>query len=132
MSVINDVLQAVIDMAEEIQPYASIVVGALPADNGISMTVGAGAPQTTFMTKGMVYEIDCVLNGKHSAQETVFDTLNDIHQALTMTKDYPATDEYQILDIQTTSSPNYIEREENKQYLYGSSVRVRFFFKKGE
>ena len=173
MSVINDVLLAVIDMAESIydeptatepvepeqtgeatqestdtegeddtepsegdtEPeesglYAPILIGALPADNGICCTIAGGWPEATFIDKGMSYELSLVLNGKHANQQTVADTLNDIHQALTQTKTYPQTDAYQITNIETTASPSYIEREENKQYLYGSSLKVRFYYRK--
>lgn len=163
MSVINDVLLAVIDMAESIydepeqtgeatqestegeddtepsesdtEPEGSglcapILIGALPADNGICCTIAGGWPEATFIDKGMSYELSLVLNGKHQSQQVVSDTLNDIHQALTQTKTYPQTDAYQITNIETTASPSYIEREENKQYLYGSSLKVRFYYRK--
>lgn len=129
MSVINSVLLAVIDLVNLEKPYASVVIGALPADNGLSMTIGAGAPATTFMTKGMAYEIDLVFNGKHSNAQTVSDTLNDLHQVLTQAKSYPSTDEYQITNIETSATPSYLSREENNQILYGSALRVKFFYK---
>ena len=129
MSVINSVLLAVIDLVNMEKPYASVVIGALPADNGLSMTIGAGAPATTFMTKGMAYEIDLVFNGKHSNAQTVSDTLNDLHQVLTQAKSYPSTDEYQITNIETSATPSYLSREENNQILYGSALRVKFFYK---
>lgn len=129
MSVINDVLLAVIGLAQATNPYATITVGALPADNGIACSIATGAPDGTFMTKGMAYQFSMVLNGKHHNQQTVSDALNDIHQALTQRKTYPSTDTYQITDISTSSSPSYLGREENKQYLYGSALSVRFYYK---
>lgn len=129
MSVINDVLIAVIGMMP--RKYSPVTIGAMPADNGIACAIANGAPEGTFLTKGMAYQFNLVLNGKHSSQQTVSDALNDIHQALTQTKEYPYTDTYQITDIDTITSPSYLGREENKQYLYGSSLRVRFFYKKG-
>ena len=117
-------------MAEEVHPYADIRIGAMPADNGIGVEISTGSPNTTFMTKGMQYEFQMVLNGKNSDQELVFDTLNDIHQLLTQETVYPSTTDYQIMYIKTTATPNYIGRQENKQYLYGSALSVRFFYKK--
>lgn len=131
MSVINDVLLAVIDMAQQTNPYARIVVGALPVDNGLTMTIGAGAPATTFLTKGMPYEIIVALNGKHSNAQVVSDALHDIHQALTQTKSYPQTSAYQITNIATAATPSYLSREDNNQVLYGSSLQVKFYYKKG-
>lgn len=144
MSVINDVLLAVIGMAEEVlypteetpkkgetrDPFTVINIGALPADDKICMSISGGWPEHTFNDKGMEYELNLVLNGKHSSQQTVSNALNDIHQGLTQTKDYPQDTDYQITNIETTASPNYIGREENKQYLYGSSLKVRFYYRK--
>lgn len=132
MSVINDVLHAVIGMINDTQPYANVVIGAMPADNSLACAISTGASEGTFFNKEMPYQFSMVLNGKHHNQRTVSDTLNDIHQVLTQSTTYPATDAYQITDIETESSPSYIGREENKQYLYGSALRVRFFYKKGD
>lgn len=41
MSVYDDVLLSVIAMAEEATPYASIIIGPLPPDNGLCMAWGA-------------------------------------------------------------------------------------------
>lgn len=131
MSVINDVLLSVIDMALEVKPYATITVGALPADDSLCMAISSGAADAPFLTRGMSYELNVVFNGKNAKQQDVLDALNDIHQYLTQTKIYPRTDTFQITNIDTTNSPSYIGREENKQYLYGSSLRIRFFYKKG-
>lgn len=129
MSVINEVLLAVIDLASQVQPYVPITIGALPADNSLCCTISGGWPNSTFNSKGMSYALNLVLNGKHQNQQVVSDALNDIHQILTQTKTYPETLTWQINNIETTATPAYISREENKQYLYGSSLRVRFFYK---
>ena len=132
MSVINDVLLDVIGMMNATKPYADIIIGAMPADNGIACAIATGSPDTTFLDKSKSYQLTLVLNGKNSDQKTVSDALNDIHQALTQTESYTDTTTYQITDIDTISTPSYIGREENKQYLYGSSLRVRFFYKRSE
>lgn len=125
-SVINDIFEAVIALAETASGK-TIRVGALPANNGYAMQIASGAPATTFMTKGLCMEFSIVLNGKHTSQKTVSDTLNKIHLALTQAKTYPNDTTYQITDIETTSTPSYLDREEDKQYLYGSSLRVKAF-----
>lgn len=128
MSVINSVLLDVIGLAQINGLYCDIVIGSMPPDNGISIAIGAGGPSTTFLTKGMAYEIYCVINGKNTDAQTVSDALNDIHQALTQTKTYPTGATYQITDIETVATPAYSGREENSQWLYSSSVRVKFFY----
>lgn len=132
MSVINDVLIAVINMAQATNPYAQITVGALPADNSICCAISSGYPEATFNDKGFSYDLSLVLNGKHANQQIVSDALNNIHRALTQTKTYPQTATYQINNIETTASPSYIGREENKQHLYGSSLQVRFYYRAGD
>lgn len=127
MSVNNDVLTAVIALAQATSPYATILRGALPADNGITMTASGGAPETTFADKGAVCTLDIVINGKHEEQEKVADALNKIHEALTKAKTFTSATAYQIMNIITTSEPNYIDRELNNQFLYGSSVEVTFY-----
>lgn len=131
MSVFDDVLLAVIDMAAETEPYSNIVIGALPPDNGISLTWATGGVSETYWDKNMVYEKAAVLNGKHLNAQTVADALGKIHLALTRTKSYPATAQYQILDIASVATPAYLDREENGQVLWGSSLQVRFFVKGG-
>lgn len=106
----------------------SVVVGAMPPHNSLAAQVTTGATDTTYLNKGIEIGLSIVLNGKHESQQTVLDTLNILHQSLTMTKDYPSTDDYQIVDIRTDSFPNYIGREDN-EYLYGSAFRVRAFIK---
>ena len=53
MNVFDEILAAVIAMAQDTKPYASITTGALPADNGICMTLASGSPASTFLDKGM-------------------------------------------------------------------------------
>lgn len=129
MSVQNDIFLKVIELAQSITPapYASIVIGGMPASNGLAAQVlPSSSPQTTFMTKGMVYTFYVELLGKHQKAQVVSDTLNNIHLALTQTKDYPKTDNYQITNIATGSSPFYLNREES-QWLYGSTLLVEAF-----
>ncbi len=128
MSVINDVFQAVITLANATTPYSNVVIGSLPAANGISMAVSTGGAKSTHFDKGAIYTLDIVLNGKHSNQQTVSDTLNDIHHALTKALSYPKTSTYQIIDIETNGAPGYIGREDN-QWLYGSGLTVKFYYK---
>ena len=85
MNAFDEILAAVIAMAQETDPYATITAGALPADNGICMTWATGAPASTFLDKGMAYQRTIVCNGKYTSQQTVSDALNAIPFALTTT-----------------------------------------------
>ena len=132
MSIINDVFEAVLGLAVTAPGvYVSqIGVGAMPPDNGIAAQIatGTGSP---FLDLGSAYQFSMVLNGKHRNQKAASDALNNIHQILTQTAALPSGDGFQITAIETTQTPSYLGREQNAQHLYGSSLRVKFYFMKG-
>ncbi len=125
----NPVLLAVIALAQATNPYATIVIGALPADNSISMTVSGGYDTTRFLSRNAVTRLDVVCNGKHADQQAVSDALNAIHAALTRAASYPSGTGWQILNITTSALPSYIEKQDNGQYLYGSALTVEYYDK---
>ena len=128
MNAITQVFDAFMDMVDSVLSPSVCVIGAMPPHNGYAAQISTGATDTTYLDKGIEIGLSIVLNGKNESQSVVCDTLNEIHQSLTMTKDYPSTDDFQIVDIRTDSFPNYIGREDN-EYLYGSAFRVRAFIK---
>lgn len=128
VSVYDDVLQAVVALANATNPYATVTVGALPADNGICMAWGPGSVNQ-FFNKQASATIPVVLNAKNVSQQAALDALSDIHAALSMAKSYPSADNYQITNIATGSQPHYMSREQNSQWLYGSSLMVKFYLK---
>ena len=115
-------------MANEVDTYATVTIGALPADNGISMAPASGA-LNTFMDKKAAVSMSVVINAKNVNQQAAMDALGDIHTALNMTNIYPSTENFQITNIETNGPPTYLNREQNSQWLYGSSVTVKFFLK---
>lgn len=128
MSVYDDVLQAVVELANDTNPYAVVTIGALPANNGICMAWASGFLNTFFNKMGAV-EMSAILNAKNTNQQAALDALSDIHTALNMTKSYPSSDNYQITNIETIGPPVYLSREQNSQWLYGSSLRIKFYLK---
>lgn len=130
MSVFSEVLAAVVGLAQATNPYATITIGALPADNGICMSYASGAPDSTFLDKGMAYQRSLVLNAKNTSQQVAQETLDAIHAALTQATSYPMAGSWQITNIETIAAPSYLSREQNSQWLYGSSLRVKFYYRK--
>ena len=120
----NDVLQAVIDIAQAAAGIP-VVLGSMPPDDGIAMT-GNAASFPIFLDIGSNEEMNVVCNGKNTQQQAVIIQLEAIHAALTRRKDFPSSDTWQIYAIETTASPRLIGREQNSQWLYGSSLRVKF------
>lgn len=63
MSVYDDVLTAVIDLAEQTELYSKIVIGPMPPENGISIAWGSGN-LNTFLDKKAAVSMSAVLNCK--------------------------------------------------------------------
>lgn len=126
VGVYNDVLLSVVNLINKLHLYAPITIGPLPPNNGLSIAVSTSST-LPFLNKNAAVEMTAVVNGKHTDQRIVSDSLGIIHSNLTRRKEYPESDSWQITDIQTISGPNYLGREQNSQWLYGSSIKIKFF-----
>lgn len=107
--------------------YAVLTFSPLPASNGISFAPAGGATETTFATRDAVCYSDVVLNAKHSNRQTAYDTLSRIHEMLTKLTTFTAGTNYEIIGIDTISSPQYLSEGDNGQYLFGSSLRINYY-----
>lgn len=132
MSFYSKVIDNIAAAAEDTQPFASIVYGSDPPINGICMTPTNVGPLSTHLNKGMVYDLPVVLNGKNADQQLLLDDLTKIHEKLTRRTSYTdiSTVECQVIDIATTALPAIIGREQNKQWICGSSFNVKFYWRK--
>ncbi|MBQ1779162.1 MAG: hypothetical protein IIZ93_13485 [Acidaminococcaceae bacterium] len=128
-SVINEVLEAVIGMMNDTNPFATVTRGALPTGQGLVCEIGPSIPDELYFDKNTVIPLDVTLNGKHKNLKTLTDAMNGIHSALTRTRVYPSTERWQIIDIQNQNLPEKIDREQNNDWLSASALTVRFFWK---
>ena len=128
-SVINQVLEAVIAMANETRPFARITRGALPTGQGLTFEIGPSAPEATHMDKNSVIPLDITLNGKHPNLMTLSDAMNKIHSALTRSKEYPSAAAWEIVDITNLTLPQIIGREQNNDWLMASSISAKFYWR---
>lgn len=119
----DEILQALITMAESAAGI-SIVTGSNPPENGIAMT-GQSASATIFLDIGTNERMSVVCNGKNTDQHTIITQLDAIHHALTRRKLFPQGNGWQIYAIETVASPRLLGREQNRQWLYGSSLLVK-------
>ena len=119
------------DAADALGLYADIVYGSDPPENGICMIQAAGAPTEKHLDANMLYRLSVLLNGKHSNQQTLLNALTSIHTMLTKRNDFNdfSTSDAQVLSIMTTSSPQIIGREQNNQWIAGSSFEVSFYWR---
>ena len=132
MSFYKELINNIITEAEKTNPYASIVYGSDPPLNGICFRESGGAPTQTNLDKGMIISLPAVLNGKHTDQELLIDDLTAIHEALTRRTDYSdlSTNDVQLIDIESVSLPAIIGREQNNQWICGSSLEIHFYWSK--
>ncbi len=129
MSVINEVLEAVIGLMAAENPFAAVTRGALPTGAGLVCEIGPTSPQAMHMNKNTVIPLDVTLNGKHHNLQTLSDTMNSLHSALTRLQVYPASDSWQIVDISTMTFPQVIGRENNNDWLMASALSVKFYWR---
>lgn len=120
----DEILQAVIDMAQDIVKKP-IFTGSMPPLNGLAMT-GQSAPETIFLDIGSNERMSSVCNGKNADQNEVIRQLDLIHRYLTKRKDFPSGDGWRIYSIETVASPRLVGREANSQWLYTSSLLIKF------
>lgn len=126
----DDILSSVKTLASAyIAPFTSIGFGSIPTENGLAMYIGPGAPIESYLDRGSMNELSIVLNGKHSNQQSVLTALSNVHKGLTRLLSYPRTDDWQILNIETGSAPNYIDQESSGQWVYGSILKITFYAK---
>ena len=128
-SVINQVLEAVIGLMNATSPFASVTRGALPTGVGLTVEIAPSSPSEVYLDKNLYVPLDVTLNGKHSNLKTLSDAMNKIHSTLTRAKTYPASDDWEIVDISNYTLPEIIGREDNNEWLMASSLSVKFYWK---
>lgn len=129
MSIINEVMEAVIGMINDLHPFATVTRGALPTGNGITCEVGPTVQTELYFDKNTFVPLDITINGKHKNMKTLSDTLNNIHSSLTRRRVYPSGEGWQIADIKTATLPRIIGREENNEWLMASGLSVEFYWR---
>lgn len=128
-SVINQVLEAVIGLMNATSPFASVTRGALPTGVGLTVEIGPSSPSEVYLDKNSFVPLDVTLNGKHGNLKTLSDAMNKIHSTLTRAKTYPASDNWEIVDISNYTLPEIIGREGNNEWLMASALSVKFYWK---
>lgn len=130
MPVYDDVLNAIISAVQALTALR-ILKGPMPANESIAIDIGAGGPDRIMLNRSTLESLSIVINGKSQQMVTVRGALDAIHQGLSRTAQYEDNDNFQIYSVETTSAPSYAGREPNDQWLFVSSMRVRFYNKGG-
>ena len=124
-SIINQAIEAVAGIINGMGLFAPITRGALGTEESLSCEIGPTTPETVWLDKNQYIPVDLTINGKHSNLQTLSDTMNLIHENLTMRTDYPAGGRWQITDIATQTEPQVIGREQDNRWMMASSLSVR-------
>jgi hypothetical protein len=125
VSILNQAIEAVMDLIDDMDLYSMITRGALSAGNSLSCEIGPTSPETVWFDKNQYIPIDLTINGKHDNLQTLSDSMNLIHEHLTMMRSYPTGSKWQITDIATLTEPQVIGREQDNKWMMASALSVR-------
>ncbi len=125
MSIQVQVLTALRGMIDALAPFAAVTMGALPAQNGLSLVATSGQTAQETLAGGATVTLDVALNSKHESRQMALDTLCRIHEALGKTSDLPSGEGWQMIAVSTAGAPGYVARDD-AHWLYGSALAVRY------
>ena len=114
-----------------IEPLVSmpVVIGSVPPLEGYAVSVVGGSPLGTFFDLNSAQRLPILFNGKSADMKKLASEMDAVHRALTTSKCLPYAQDWQIYAINTTSAPNLIGREENRNWIYGSGFVIKFYAK---
>ena len=124
-SILNQAIEAVMALIDALELFATITRGALGTGDGITCEIGPTTPETVWLDKNKYIPIDLTINGKHSSLRTLSDTMNTIHENMTMMTDYPSGSTWKITDIATLTEPQMIGRESDNRWIMASALTVK-------
>ena len=127
MSAINEVIEAVIGLMNDTEPFAPVTRGALPTGIGLVCELGPSTPEAVYLDKNIYIPLDITLNGKHPNLQTLSETMNAIHSSLTRATEYPEGEGWQIVDISNYTLPQIVDREDNNEWLMASALSVKLY-----
>ena len=131
-SIINQAIEAVMDLIDALSLFATITRGALGTEESLSCEIGPSSPEIICLDKEQYFPIDLTINGKNKNLQTLSDSMNLIHERLTMMFEYPSGDNWKITDIQTMTAPQIIGREQDNRWMMASALSVKIYMMKGE
>ena len=131
-SIINRVVENVMDLIDAMDLYSTISRGALGTGNSLCCEVAPSSPDEVYLSKNQYIILDLTINGKHTNLQTLTDSMNLIHETLTFMKSYPLESDWKIVDIQTMTEPQVIGREDSNAWVMASSLAVKVQTMKGE
>ena len=131
-SVLNVVVEWVINTINAMNNYATMSRGALGTSDGLSCEIAPSMASEVYLDKNSFIPLTLALNGKHSNLQTLSDTLNSIVDTLTRSKSYANGNGWEIVDITGGNIPRVIGREDNGSWLMACDLVVKIYRKDAE
>lgn len=131
-SVVNLAVEAVMDMIDAMNPFATITRGALGIGNSLCCEIAPTNTDTVFMDKESYIPLTLALNGKHDDLRVLSDTLNNIMDTLSRKTSYTSGNGWQIVDITCGNHPRVIGREDNNSWLMACDIVIKIYRKEDE
>jgi hypothetical protein len=128
-SIINQAIEAVMDLIDGMELFSAITRGALGTEESLSCEIGPSSPEIICLDKEKYIPVDLTINGKHKNLQTLSDSMNLIHERLTMMFDYPSGESWKITDIGTMTEPQIIGREQDNRWMMASALSVKIYMK---
>ena len=131
-SVLNAVVETVMDMIDALDLFAPITRGALGIYNSLSCEIAPSVPESVFYDKNSYIPLPLALNGKHDDLQTLSDTMNTIIDTLSRKTSYTSGNGWEIVDITSGNLPRVIGREDNNSWLMAGDLVVKIYRKDDE
>ena len=129
-SVLNNAVEAVMDMIDGLPLFATITRGALGIGNSLSCEIAPSMPDEVYMDKESYIPLTLAINGKHDDLRVLSDALNTIVDTLTRTKTYTSGTGWQIVDISGGNLPRVIGREDHdNRWIMACDLIVKIYRK---
>lgn len=124
-----DVVDALIDLAMETDPYAVISRGSLPSDEGITCETSDGFTLARFLSKNAIFQVPIVFVAKHANLQTALNTLSAIMVHVTRLRSYPEDTDWQITQVMSNAPPTIVGRDDSNLWTVGCSVIVEYYLR---
>jgi len=131
-SAINLAVEAVINLINGMNNFATMTRGALGITSGLSCEVAPSMVQEVYLSKESFIPLTLALNGKHHDLRLLTDTMNNIQDTMSRRTTYPTGNGFEIVDISTGNLPRVIGRGENNLWLVACDLVVKIYRKDDE
>ena len=124
----TDFLDALITLAQETRPFATILRGPLTSGPSIAMEA-AESDVSRHMDRNEAVRTAVVINAKHTDMTTAYEAVLAIQRRFTHLEEYPSGAGWQIVDVWAEDFPRLIGREKNNTWLFATSLTASIYYK---